>query len=121
VLGNGHGHDPAFSSATSTQTKGSRLAIHDSDVIVSGTYSGHPTSITAAAPSLQFPGVHSLYQVICPMPFLHPADAAVSFVFICFTASLQDNVLLPTAQQTNEGLFGSANGGTGGFIAWLVD
>jgi hypothetical protein len=120
VLGNGHGHNPAFSSAT--MTKGSRLAIHDSDVIVTGTYSGHPTSITAAAPSLQFPGVHSLYQVNYPVPFLHAAAAAaVSFVFICFTTPTQDNILLPAGQQTNEGLFGTANGGTGGFIAWLVD
>jgi hypothetical protein len=34
---------------------------------------------------------------------------------------LQDNILIPAAQQTNEGLFASANAGTGGFIAWLVD
>ena len=37
---------------------GSKLAIHDTDVIVTGTYSG-----AGSTTPLQFPGVHSLYQV----------------------------------------------------------
>jgi len=92
ALGNGHGHTQNTAPASIATSKGSKLAIHDTDVIVSGSYSGHPSSPTATLPPLQFPGVHALYQ---------------------------DNVLLPAAQQTIEGLYSSA--GTGGFLAWLVD
>ena len=70
ALGNGHGHDPAAGSSA-VRTKGSKLAIHDSDVIVTGTYSGHPASISATSPGLQFPGVHSLYQVNGPSTWGH--------------------------------------------------
>ena len=63
LLGNGHGHGSA--SASAATSKGSKLAIHDTDVIVSGTYAGHPASGSVAVelPGLQFPGVHSLFQV----------------------------------------------------------
>jgi hypothetical protein len=65
VLGNGHGHVQATQPASIATSMGSKLAIHDTDVIVSGFYSGHPTgSITAVLPPLQFPGVHALYQVV---------------------------------------------------------
>ena len=61
VLGNGHGHNTG---AATVESKGSKLAIHDTDVIVSGTYTGH-ASVSISQPGLQFPGVHSLFQVDC--------------------------------------------------------
>lgn len=65
LLGNGHGHEPASALGTTATSKGSKLAIHDTDVIVSGTYAGHPASgsVAVQSPGLQFPGVHSLFQV----------------------------------------------------------
>ncbi len=63
LLGNGHGHGPTSASASVATSKGSKLAIHDTDVIVSGTYAGHATSPAVETPGLQFPGVHSLFQV----------------------------------------------------------
>jgi hypothetical protein len=61
ALGNGHGHSAA-STSTAT-TKGSKLAIHDTDVVATGTYSGHPSTPSISNPGVQFPGVHSLFQV----------------------------------------------------------
>jgi len=99
LLGNGHGHEPASALGTTATSKGSKLAIHDTDVIVSGTYAGHPASgsVAVQSPGLQFPGVHSLFQ---------------------------DNVLLPASERhdnTKEGLFASNTANNGGFLAWLVD
>jgi len=54
ALGNGHGHSTGAANVVSV---GSKLAIHDTDVIVTGTYSG-----AGSTTPLQFPGVHSLYQ-----------------------------------------------------------
>jgi hypothetical protein len=64
LLGNGHGHGATTGgSASASTSKGSKLAIHDTDVIVSGTYTGHHTAASVHSPGLQFPGVHSLFQV----------------------------------------------------------
>jgi hypothetical protein len=123
ALGNGHGHDST--SGTTPESKGSKLAIHDTDVIVTGTYSGHATTQTASAPGLQFPGVHSLYQVrpaslLLLTHFLLSVRTSADALSLLLESHVsQDNILL--SDPTIEGLFSTAASGTGGFIAWLVD